>query len=482
MTRPLVSAASFRHGIHPEERKEATEGLPIARMPFVERYVLPLSQHTGAPCKPVVRPGERVVRGQVVAEPGGFVSTTLHAPVTGRVAAIGPRLHPAGKLAEAIEIAADPFSTQELEGRLPAVDWRTCSQAEFIAQVQRAGLVGMGGAAFPTHVKYQLPEGKRIRRLVVNGCECEPDLTADHRVMVERPEAVLRGARIVGARLGVEEIAIGVELNKPDAIKALRDALATAHHNRLKRPSSVSAGAGGVPVSASAGAAAAAIPIRIVPLRVKYPQGAEKMLLRALYGLEVPAGKLPLDVECLVNNVGTMAAVADAFDERLPVVERVVTVAGPGVRRPANLLVPVGTSVRAVLDHCGGLTAETREVVMGGPMMGMPLASLDVPVLKGTSGLLAFTDAETGVPAEYACIRCGRCVEACPQFLNPSRLAKLARAGLWEEIERLHVGDCVECGSCSFACPSGIPIVQLIRVAKSTVRERKAKEKAKEAR
>jgi electron transport complex protein RnfC len=228
--------------------------------------------------------------------------------------------------------------------------------------------------------------------------------------------------------------------------------------------------------------AAAAIPIRVVPLRVKYPQGAEKMLLHALYGLEVPAGKLPLDVECLVNNVGTMAAVADAFDERLPVVERVVTVAGPGVRRPANLLVPVGTSVRAVLDHCGGLSAETREVVMGGPMMGMPLASLDVPVLKGTSGLLAFTDAETGVPAEYACIRCGRCVEACPQFLNPSRLAKLARAGLWEEIERLHVGDCVECGSCSFACPSGIPIVQLIRVAKSTVRERKAKEKAKEAR
>jgi electron transport complex protein RnfC len=205
------------------------------------------------------------------------------------------------------------------------------------------------------------------------------------------------------------------------------------------------------------------------------------MLLHALYGLEVPAGKLPLDVECLVNNVGTMAAVADAFDAFLPVVERVVTVAGPGVRRPANLLVPVGTPVRAVLDHCGGLSADTREVVMGGPMMGMPLASLDVPVLKGTSGLLAFTEAETGVAAEYACIRCGRCVEACPQFLNPSRLARLARAGIWEELERLHLGDCVECGSCSFACPSGIPIVQLIRVAKSAVRERKAKEKARAA-
>jgi electron transport complex protein RnfC len=201
------------------------------------------------------------------------------------------------------------------------------------------------------------------------------------------------------------------------------------------------------------------------------------MLLRALYGLEVPSGKLPLDVGCLVNNVATMAAVADAFDASLPMLERVVTVAGPGVRRPANLLVPVGTPVRAVLDHCGGLTAETREVVMGGPMMGMPLASLDVPVLKGTSGLLAFTEAEARLPVEYACIKCGRCVEACPQFLNPSRLARLARVGRWEDLERQHLMDCVECGSCSFACPSGIPIVQLIRVAKSSVREQAAKAK-----
>lgn len=448
---------TFRHGIHPEEHKEATEHLPVARMPFVERYVLPLSQHTGAPCVPVVRTGERVVRGQTIAEPGGFVSTTLHAPVTGRVAAVAPRMHPNGRLVEAIEIEADPFSTQELEGRLPAVDWRTASDEEFIAQVQRAGIVGMGGAAFPTHVKYKLPEGRRIRRLVVNGCECEPFLTADHRVMVERPVDVIRGSRILAARLGVEEVTIGVELNKPDAIAALEATLAASPSTDGEAP------------------------IRVVPLKVKYPQGAEKMLIRAIYGLEVPSGKLPLDVECLVNNVGTMAAVADAFDERAPLLERIVTVAGPGVRRPANLLVPVGTPVRAVLDHCGGLTGEAREVVMGGPMMGMPLASLDVPVLKGTSGLLALTESDTLLPREYACIRCGRCVEACPQFLNPSRLAKLARAGLWDEIERYHVLDCVECGSCSFTCPSGIPVVQLIRVAKSSLRERQAKAKAKAA-
>jgi electron transport complex protein RnfC len=452
-------AASFRHGVHPAEHKGATEYLAVARMPFVERYVLPLSQHTGAPARPVVRPGERVLRGQLVAAPGGFVSMALHSPVTGRVAAIAPRFHPNGKLVESIEIEADPFSTQEFDLdrlrlgadrlELGPVDPASLNDEEFVARVQAAGLVGMGGAAFPTHVKYKLPEGKRIRRLVVNGCECEPFLTADHRVMVERPEAVLRGAEIVGAHLGVEEIAIGVELNKPDAIEALEDALS-------RRPASPA-------------------PIRVVPLRVKYPQGAEKMLIRAIYGLEVPSGKLPLDVECLVNNVGTMAAVADAFDRGEPLIERLVTVAGPGVRRPANLLVPVGTPVQAVLDHCGGLDPETREVVMGGPMMGMPLASLDVPVLKGTSGLLAFTEAETRLPREYTCIRCGRCVEACPQFLNPSRLGKLARAGRLEELEKYHVLDCVECGSCSFSCPSGIPIVQLIRVAKSTIREQKAR-------
>jgi electron transport complex protein RnfC len=319
------------------------------------------------------------------------------------------------------------------------------SDEEFIGHVQRAGLVGMGGAAFPSHVKYKVPEGKRVRVLVLNGCECEPFLTTDHRTMVERPEAVLAGAEIVATRLGAEETVIGVELNKPDAIVALRAV---------------------IPEGA---------PVRVAPLEVKYPQGAEKMLIEALFGIEVPAGKLPLDVEMLVNNVGTMAALADYFESGKPLIERVITVAGPGVERPANLLVPVGTPVREVLDFCGGLRPQTREVILGGPMMGMPLASLDVPILKGTSGLLAFTEAETRLPTEYSCIRCGRCVEACPQFLNPSRLARLARVGRWEDLERSFVMDCVECGSCSFSCPSGIPIVQLIRVAKSSIREQKQK-------
>jgi electron transport complex protein RnfC len=438
----VTLARTFRHGIHPRASKEATEHLAVERMPFVDRYVMPLSQHTGAPCRPVVAVGDHVERGQVIAEPGGFVSTTLHAPVTGRVVALAPRPHPAGRLVEAIEIAIDPLSAQRLNHDRP-LDPLSLSGDEFVAELQRAGLVGMGGAAFPTHVKYQLPAGRKVERLIVNGCECEPFLTSDHRLMVERADEVVRGAAIAAARLGVVETVFGVEENKPDAIAALRRATASREA------------------------------MRVVPLAVKYPQGAEKMLIRAVYQVEVPGGKLPLDVGIVVNNVATMVAIADWFDHRRPLVERVVTVAGPGVARPTNLLVPVGTSVRAVLEHCGGLHDETREVVMGGPMMGTPLASLDVPVLKGTSGLLAFTEAESRQPTEYTCIKCGRCVEACPQFLNPSRLARMARAGRFEEMVGYHATDCVECGSCSFACPSGIPIVQLIRVAKTALRTRK---------
>ena len=441
-------ARTFRHGVHPHAHKEATEALPVERMPFVERLVLPLSQHAGAPARPVVAVGERVERGQLIAEAAAFVSAPLHAPVAGRVAAIAPRPHPSGRLVPAIELETDPLSSQRLPAG-PPLDAGALDNESFVAELQNAGLVGMGGAGFPTHVKYRLPEGRRVERLLVNGCECEPFLTSDHRLMVERAGDVVRGAEIAAAQLGVAETVFGVELNKADAIAALERAVD--------------------------GRAA----MRVVPLAVKYPQGAEKMLIRAVYGVEVPSGRLPLDVGMLVNNVATMTALADWFDRRRPLVERVVTVSGPGVRRPANLLVPVGTPVRAVLDHCGGLAPETREVVMGGPMMGSPLASLDVPVVKGTSGLLAFTAEEARLPTEYACIKCGRCVEACPQFLNPSRLGRLSRAGRFEEMMGYHAMDCVECGSCSFACPSGIPIVQLIRVAKGALRERAVAEAAR---
>lgn len=415
--------------------------LPIQRVPFVQRYVMPMGQHIGVPAKAVVKVGQALRRGQMIAEAGGFMSTALHSPVTGKVVGIGPYRHQDGSFKPAIEIEADPYATQRIEPQ-PPKDWEAMTMPEFVAEVQQAGIVGMGGAAFPAHVKYSIPDTQHIDDVLVNGAECEPYLTNDHRLMMERPAALIRGTEILLRKLGAKRAIIGVEDNKPDAIEILRRHLGSRSN------------------------------ISVVTLPMKYPQGAEKMLIRAVYDREVPAGQLPRDLGILVNNVGTVVAIADWFDTGMPLIERVVTVSGPGAAYPANLIVPLGTPVREVLRFCGGLKDETREVVMGGPMMGAPTASLDVPVLKGTSGILAFTEAETRTGTEYPCIRCGRCLEACPYFLNPSRFARLARARLFDEMKGFHLMDCVECGSCTFACPSNIPIVQLIRTAKNNLRSR----------
>lgn len=424
---------TFRHGVHPAEHKDATEALAVERLPFVEEYVLPLSQHIGRPSTPVVLPHQKVKRGQLIAEPGGFVSTALHSPVDGTVRAIELRDHPNGRLMEAIVISADRFSSQ-----------RTCvpsgsSDEDLVRRIQMAGIVGLGGAAFPSHVKLVVPDGKKVRVAMINGCECEPYLTCDHRVMVEEPERVVRGFELILAQLGAERGYIGIELNKPDAIEALTAAVKFRED------------------------------MEVVPLQMKYPQGAEKMMIDAILGREVPAGGLPLDIEIVVNNAGTAAAIAHLIDKSKPLIERVVTVTGPGVRNPANLLVPIGTPISALLEHCG-VRHETRQVVMGGPMMGQAQKSLDVPVLKGTSGLLAFT---TPGPAheEWPCIRCGRCLDACPMFLNPQRLALLARAERVEELKSHNQMDCFECASCSFVCPSNLPLVQLMRVGKTLIRD-----------
>jgi len=431
---------SFAHGVHPAHHKDQTADLTIQRVPFVERYVMPLGQHIGVPARPVVEVGQQVQRGELIAEPGAFISTALHSPVSGTVRDIGPHRYVGGVFKPAIEIEAAPYSTQQFVAQ-PAIDWEALTIDEFIDHVQRAGIVGMGGAAFPSHVKLSIPEGQQIDEVLINGAECEPYLTNDHRLMVERPETVLRGAEMVRRKLGAKHATIGVESNKPDAIEALN-----AH---IGANDSIS----------------------VVALEVKYPQGAEKMLIKAVYGREVPAGELPRDIGIVVNNVGTVVAIADYFDSGLPLIERIVTVSGPGIEYPANLIVPIGTSIREVLRFCGGLKEETREVVMGGPMMGIPVASLDAPILKGSSGILAFTESETGHPPEYPCIRCGRCLEACPYFLNPSRLARLGKARLFEEMEAYRVTDCVECGACTFACPSNIPIVQHIRSGKDNLRQ-----------
>jgi electron transport complex protein RnfC len=396
---PVVSerARSFRGGIHPAEHKDATSALPIERLPFVEQYVLPLSQHIGAPSKSVVSKGDRVQRGQLIAEPTGFVSTALHAPVTGTVAAVELRLHPNGKMMPAIVIDTDPFDSQRMPEATP-VDPAGLSAPDMVDLVQRGGLVGLGGAAFPSHVKFQVPEERKVRAVVANGCECEPYLTCDHRLMLERPEAVVRGTELIMVQVGAERGYIGVEINKPDAILAL---------------------AATVPAS-----------IEVVPLRVKYPQGAEKLLIDAIFRKEVPAGGLPLDIEILVNSVGTTVALGDLLDRGVPLIERVVTVTGPAVARPRNLLVPLGAPLSALIEHCGGLLPEIHQVVIGGPMMGMAQKSLDVPILKGASGIV-------------------------------------------DELEGHHLMNCFECAACSFVCPSRIPLVQLMRMGKAMLRNRK---------
>jgi electron transport complex protein RnfC len=305
-------------------------------------------------------------------------------------------------------------------------------------------VVGLGGAAFPTHVKLSPPPDVRIDTILINGCECEPYLTTDHRTMVEYPERVHLGLRIMMRCLGVTRAVIGIELNKPDAIQAIR---ATAPDD---------------------------LDVTVVPLAVKYPQGAEKMLIKSLLDREVPSGGLPMHVGVIVQNVASAATIAEVFETGLPLVERIVTVTGRGVRRPANLIVPVGMKLRDLLEACGGLTPDAREVVFGGPMMGSAQASLDAPILKGTTGVVVLTEAETKPQASYPCIRCGHCLAACPVFLNPQLLGQLALKGRYEEMAAHGLADCMLCGCCGYTCPSNIPLPQLFNLAKAALRKRPA--------
>lgn len=440
---------TFRHGVHPEEYKELSDECAIERMPFVETYTLPLSQHLGAPSKAIVRKGQEVRRGQLIAEPGGFLSVGLHSPVDGTVMSIGLVDQPNGQMGQGIRIKTDPYSSQELQVPIPIAP-ESISLADFLQAVQWSGMVGMGGAAFPAHVKFAIPKDKTCRYLILNGSECEPFLTCDHRVMLEYAEALIDGTAILQHFIQAERVIIGIEANKANAVHALR--LAAAARN---------------------------VVVEVIPLQVKYPQGAEKMLITAILGEEVPSGKLPLDAGALVTNVGTITALSWYFRKGMPLIERVVTVTGTAVGRPANVLVPIGTPMREVVEYCGGLTSDTVRILLGGPMMGVPQKTLDVPVMKGTSGIVLLTDHEVQDADTLSCIRCGRCVEACPLYLNPARMGAMARKGLWEEMEALNVMDCFECASCSYVCPSNIPLVQSFRVGKSIIRERKAREAKK---
>jgi Na+-translocating ferredoxin:NAD+ oxidoreductase subunit C len=434
----------FRHGVHPPDSKELTAAVPIRRMPFPAEIVLPLRQHAGKPARLLARAGDHVERGDKVAEADGFVSVPIHASASGTVAGVEWWPHPDGSMAEAVRIRVDRWSAQLPRPRL-VPHWDALPQADVVKAVQDAGVVGLGGAAFPAHVKLQPPKDAAIDLLLVNGAECEPYLTTDHRTMVEFPERVWFGVRIMMRALGVSRAVIGVENNKPDAVAALE----------RTKPAELDAS--------------------VLAMEVKYPQGAEKMLIRAVTGREVPSGKLPSSVGVVVQNVGTIACIAEVFETGLPLVERVVTVSGPGIRRPSNLIVPVGTKLRDVLEFCGGLTGDAAEILFGGPMMGASVADLDTPLTKGTTGVVVLTAAESKPREVYPCIGCGRCLDACPVFLNPSKLGQLAQLGRYEEMEEHHLADCMLCGCCSYVCPSSIPLSQMFGVGKAALRRRKTR-------
>ena len=439
----VFNRLTFRHGVHPPELKQLTADVRIRRLSYPKEVALPLSQHTGKPAKPIVRAGDRVERGDLIGEADGWVSSPIHASASGTVTGIDLCPHPDGTFKPAIRIAVEPFSAQIPRPRL-VPDWRGLSRDGLLEAIRHAGVVGLGGAAFPTHVKLKPPPDKPIELILINGCECEPYLTTDHRSMAEFPDRIHLGIRIMMKILGVSKVVIGVERNKPDAIAALE----------RTRP--------------------ADLDVSILPLTVKYPQGAEKMLIKAVTGREVPSGKLPLDVGVIVQNAASVATIAEVFESGMPLVERIVTVTGLGIRKPSNLIVPVGTRLGDLIAACGGMTDDAREIVFGGPMMGAAQANLQTPLTKGTTGVLVLAERECKVQESHPCIRCGHCLDACPVFLNPQQLGKLAAAARYEEMQAdFHLMDCMLCGCCSYVCPSNIPLSQQFAASKVALRQRK---------
>jgi electron transport complex protein RnfC len=446
----MFAKKTFQGGSHPPTRKRATQTSLITPMPASSRVVIPLSQHTGAPAEPIVAVGDEVSAGQKVGEAQGYISVPVHASISGKVAAIEPHRHPLGGELPAVIIESDG-SQSSLE-RTQRSSWSAPSDPKaMIEAVREAGIVGLGGAAFPTHVKLSPPENKPIDTCILNGAECEPYLTADHRLMVEQGDEIIAGLKLILKMLNCRRGLIGIEANKPDALAAMRE--------RIRGENGLT----------------------VIPLQVKYPQGAEKQLIWALTRREVPSGGLPMDVGCVVQNVGTAKAIHEAITQGKPLTERVVTVTGPLIGEPRNVLVPIGTLFRDVIAYCGGTTGELGKIIMGGPMMGLAQASDEVPVVKGTSGILVLGPGQAMIPEPQACIGCARCVDTCPMKLVPTRLAKYIEHSRFDEAEEQGVLDCMECGTCSYVCPSKINLVHLFKFGKAKILEARRKEKDAQA-
>ncbi len=426
-------------GIHPNDEK-LSAGSAIKELPLPKEVKVPIAQHIGAPAQAVVAVGDSVKVGQLIAQASGFVSANIHSPVSGKVKKIDNIIDGNGYSKPAIIISVDGDEWLESIDRTSAIRREiTMQPADIIKKIQEMGIVGMGGATFPAHVKLSVPPGQKCEALIINGVECEPYLTSDHRLMLEHGEEVLIGVKILMKALGVSKAFIGIENNKKDAI------------DNLTRLSASIEG------------------VTIQPLKLKYPQGGEKQLIDACIGRQVPSGKLPINVGAVVQNVGTVYAIYEAVQKNKPLIERIVCVTGKPLREPSNFLVRLGTSVSELIEAAGGMPEDCAKVIGGGPMMGRPFAHLDVPVVKGTSGITLMNKKESLRGEVSPCIRCAKCVSVCPMGLEPFLLAKQSMLGRFDDMRAENVMDCIECGSCSFTCPSNRPLLDYIRLGKGRV-------------
>lgn len=432
---------SFKGGIHPPHAKKTTEHKPVVQGVEPKIVTIPMHQHIGAPCDPIVEVGDYVKVGQKIGETTSFVSAPIHSSVSGTVKKI--QIHGTlGGKSKCIIIESDGLNTLSetvvKQGDLDSLDGK-----EILNIIKEAGIVGMGGAGFPTHVKLSPPPDKKIEFIILNGAECEPYLTADHRLMLESPEKIVHGLKAMMKVVDVQKGLIGIESNKPDAIEVMKKA-----------------------VEKEAG-------IEVVPLKTKYPQGAEKQLIYACTKREVPSGGLPLEVGVVVANVASAAAISDAIEIGMPLIERICTVTGDAIETPMNLRIKTGTMIREIIEQCGGLKDNHEKIIWGGPMMGISMSTIDIPATKTASGVLCFSKEAAYIPESSACIKCGKCVDICPAFIQPFILDAYSLKHDYEKTQALHVLDCIECGSCSFVCPAKRPLLHSIRVAKKEVLARK---------
>ena len=433
-----MAAKTFKGGVHPHDFKYFSNKVPIEDFPAPERVIIHLSQHIGAPSKPIVQVGDFVKKGQKISEAGGFVSIPMHSSVSGKVTKVGSYPHPLGTVQQAIEIENDD-KNEWIDGLKDNKNYMEMPVNEMKNHIKEAGICGMGGAGFPTHVKLSPPENKPINTVILNGVECEPYLTADHRLMLEKSEDIISGLKIIMKILNAKKGYIGIELNKKDAIKLMKNELQNEKN------------------------------INVVPLHLRYPQGAEKQLIYAATRKKVPAGGLPMDVGVVVQNVGTALAIFEAIRYNKPCIERVTTVTGPIVKNPKNLKAPIGTLMSAMIEFCGGTTDEIAKLISGGPMMGFAIPNMDTPITKTTSGIVLFGEDDIADTTEQPCLHCGRCVDACPMNLIPTFIVENVKNKDYALAQKLNILDCMECGSCSFVCPSHIQLVQWIKLGKLEV-------------